>query len=207
AGLRALTAGFRRRLADGASAGSLLPEALAAAREAGRRALGERAVDEQVLGAAAMARGALAEMKTGEGKTLAIAMAAYAWSLEGGGVHVLTANEYLAARDARWMGPVYEALGTTCAVVTEATSDQRAPYDADVTYGTCSELSYDHLRDLSEQERTGWRMQRGLRAAIVDEADLLLIDRARFRTSIGATADAPAETKQLRNLMRVVGRL
>ena len=207
AGLRALTPVFRRRLAGGAPAQSLLPEALAAAREAGRRVLGERAVDEQVLGAAAMARGRLAEMKTGEGKTLAIAMAAYAWSLEGQGVHVLTANEYLARRDAEWMGPVYEALGTSCAMVAQAAEDHRALYDADVAYGTCHVMCSDYIHDLTEFERADWQIQRGLPAVIVDEADLILIDAFMSRTSVWTEEEAVAETKRLRSLVHAVEHL
>lgn len=206
-GLLASTGVFRSRLADGASAESLLPEALAAVREAGRRVLGERAVDEQVLGAAAMARGRLAEMKTGEGKTLAIAMAAYAWSLEDKGVHVLTANDYLARRDAEWMGPVYRALGVSCSLVTQTAEDRRALYDADIAYGTCHEMCWDYVKDLTEFEREKWRMRRGLHAVIVDEADLILIDASASRTSISSTEDSKAETSQLRNLIRLVEHL
>ncbi|WP_157436381.1 hypothetical protein [Actinospica robiniae] len=207
AGLRALTAAFRRRLADGASAESLLPEALAAAREAGWRVLGERAVDEQVLGATAMARGRLAEMKTGEGKTLAIAMAAYAWSLEGRGVHVLTANAYLARRDAEWMGPVYEALGTSCSLVARAGEDHRALYDADIVYGTCLAMCPDYINDLIQFERAEWQIRRGLPAVIVDEADLILIDAMMNRTSRWTKEESAAETKRLRSLVRAVERL
>jgi len=186
--LRALTGTLRDRLATGTTLDALLPEAFAAVREAARRTIGQRSVDEQVMGGVALHLGALAEMKTGEGKTLAITMPAYLNALSGRGVHVLTANDYLAARDAEWMGPVYRALGLGCGLIPEygvkfEAAQHRAAYAADVTYATASAMAYDYLRD-----NIAWAVdevvQRGHHMAIVDEADLILIDEARVTPTI-----------------------
>ena len=193
--LRALTSTFRARLAAGESLDSLLPEALAAGREAGLRTLGQRAVDEQIAGAAALCRGRLVEMKTGEGKTLAIALAAYVWSLPGEGVHVITANEYLAARDAEWMRPFYEALGVSCALLCgiawspDGLRARRQAYQADVSYLTTSHIATDFMRT-NMAAKPEDRFQRPLRRAIVDEADLVLIENARYVSSITKNLDA-----------------
>jgi len=187
--LRALTGTLRDRLATGTTLDALLPEAFAAVREAARRTIGQRSVDEQVMGGVALHLGALAEMKTGEGKTLAITMPAYLNALSGRGVHVLTANDYLAARDAEWMGPVYRALGLGCGLIPEygvkfEAAQHRAAYAADVTYATASAMAYDYLRD-----NIAWAVdevvQRGHHMAIVDEADLILIDEARVTPTGG----------------------
>ena len=207
AGLRELTGAFRARAEQDRELGSLLPEALAAAREAAARALGERATPEQLRGAMALCRGRLAEMKTGEGKTLAIALAAYAWSLAGEGVHILTANDYLAARDAAWMRPVFEALGVSSAVVGGADrTARRAAYAADVTYATVGEAGFDFLRD-----RLVWSVlkqaQRPLRRAIVDEADAVLIDDALHASNVTRNTDDTETVALYRKMAAVVDRL
>jgi len=201
-----MTGKLRGRLAD-EPLDALLPDALAAAREAGRRAIGQRAEDEQIAGAAALCRGRLVEMKTGEGKTLAIALAAYVWSLPDSGVHVITANDYLAERDCTWMRPLYEALGATCAIVSR--EDGRAwamAYRADVTYLTTSAAANDYLIG-NTFTRPGVRPQRPLRRAIVDEADLLLIDDADYRANFTKKIDADELFVLYRNMARMVARL
>jgi preprotein translocase subunit SecA len=181
--LRAVTVDLRRRLAEGADLAVLLPEAFAAVREAARRTIDQRLVDEQIMGGVALHLGALAEMKTGEGKTLAITLPAYLNALGGQGVHVITANDYLAARDAEWMGPVYRALGLECGLVggvgwKGGRAGRRAAYAADVTYGTTYWMACDYLGD-NQAGRAEELVQRGRRFVIVDEADLILIDEAR----------------------------
>ena len=152
----------------------------ALAREAAHRALGMRPFDEQIVAALAMAEGAVVEMQTGEGKTLAAVMPATLNALTGRGVHVLTVNDYLARRDAEWMGPIYAALGLTVAFVQHEMSaaDRRRAYLADVTYVTAKEAGFDHLRDLLATRR-GELVHRPFHFAVVDEADSLLIDEAR----------------------------
>ncbi|MGH3495603.1 MAG: preprotein translocase subunit SecA, partial [Sciscionella sp.] len=147
--LRAKTEEFRARYADGETLDDLLPEAFATAREAANRVLGQRPFDVQLMGGAAMHLGQVAEMKTGEGKTLTCVLAAYLNAISGDGVHVITVNDYLAARDAEWMGRVHRFLGLTVGViVAELTPDQRrVAYHADITYGTNNEFGFDYLRD------------------------------------------------------------
>ena len=178
--LAAKTAGFRMRLAAGEALRDLVPEAIAAAREAGRRTLGERAYDVQVTGALALLDGCIAQMNTGEGKTLAAMLAAYAASLDGEGVHVVTVNDYLARRDAERMSRPLNALGASVGVIVQdmPESARRQAYACDVTYGTNSQFGFDHLKD---DMRTNPRdlVQRGKNLAIVDEADSILIDEAR----------------------------
>lgn len=201
-----MTGWFTYRLGAGETLDALLPEILAAGREAGVRALGQRAVDEQIAGAAALCAGRLVEMRTGEGKTLAIALAAYAWSLPGEGVHVLTANDYLAERDAAWMGPLYEMLGVSCARVAGQRGGLASDYAADVTYLTPYQAGTAFLRDQAVREPEA-RVQRPLSRAIIDEADLILIENARNGVNITIDVDTPALEARDRNLARAVGRL
>ncbi len=147
--LGAKTAEFRERLKDGATLDSLLPEAFAVVREAARRTLGMRHFDVQLIGGMTLHQGSIAEMRTGEGKTLMATLAAYLNALPGEGVHVVTVNEYLAARDADWMRPVYAFLGLTVGVIRNAqnSDEKRAAYACDITYGTNNEFGFDYLRD------------------------------------------------------------
>lgn len=178
--LRNKTAEFRERLAGGETLDALLPEAFAAVREAARRSLGMRHFDVQLIGGMTLHDGKISEMKTGEGKTLVATLAAYLNALPGEGVHVVTVNEYLAERDARWMAPVYEALGLTVGVIKSGQhpADKRDAYAADITYGTNNEYGFDYLRD-NMAFRPDQKVQRKLHYAIVDEVDSILIDEAR----------------------------
>jgi preprotein translocase subunit SecA len=180
AALRGRTDVFRRRIAEGATLDDVLVPAFATCREAARRAIGQRAFDVQLIGAMILHDGRIAEMKTGEGKTLAAALAAYAAALSGRGVHVVTANEYLARRDAEWMGRIYAALGLATGVIVHGldAAERQAAYGCDVTYATASELGFDYLRD-NMAYRSGDLVQRGHAFAIVDEVDSILIDEAR----------------------------
>ncbi|MGH8426844.1 MAG: preprotein translocase subunit SecA [Gammaproteobacteria bacterium] len=188
--LRAKTAEFRARLAGGVAMDTLLPEAFAAAREAGRRRLGLRPYDVQLIGGMVLHRGKIAEMATGEGKTLVATLPAYLNALAGKGVHIVTVNEYLAQRDAEWMRPVYAALGLTVAYTLsgQTPDDKRAAYAADITYGTNNEFGFDYLRDNLAFSLAD-RVQRGLNYAIVDEVDSVLIDEARTPLIISGAAD------------------
>src|ERR671919_190841 len=147
--LRRQTDLFRERLANGERLDSLLPEAFATVREAARRTLGQRHYDVQLIGGIALHRGEIAEMKTGEGKTLVATLAVYLNALPGKGVHVVTVNDYLARRDADWMGQIYRFLGLTVGVIqnNQPYEEKRAAYAADITYGTNSEFGFDYLRD------------------------------------------------------------
>ena len=178
--LQARSADLRARAAGGTSLDDLLPEAFALVREAAHRTLGMRHYDVQMIGAMVLHNGDISEMRTGEGKTLMATLAAYLNALSGKGVHIVTVNEYLAARDAEWMRPVYELLGQTVAVVRSgmATEEKRAAYAADITYATNNELGFDYLRD-NLAYRLEDRVQRELNFAIVDEVDSILIDEAR----------------------------
>ena len=149
AALRARTDDFRRRHENGESLDDLLPEAFATAREAAKRVLGQRHFDVQIMGGAALHLGQVAEMRTGEGKTLTCVLPAYLNAIAGEGVHVITVNDYLAKRDAEWMGRVHRFLGVTVGVIlSEMTPDQRrVSYNADITYGTNNEFGFDYLRD------------------------------------------------------------
>ena len=203
-GLTARARALRARVADGAEVESQLPEAFALAREAARRVLGQRPFDEQVLAGVALARGKIAEMATGEGKTLAAVAPVFLHALAGRGAHVLTFNDYLARRDAAWMGPVYERLGLSVGFVQERMSvggRQRA-YAADVTYLTAKEAGFDHLRDALALE-PGERAQRAYHYALVDEADSILIDEARIPLVIaGETGEAATGPERLAALVR-----
>jgi preprotein translocase subunit SecA len=197
---------LRARVTDGADAETEIPEAFALAREAARRALGQRPFDEQVLAGLALAQGKIAEMATGEGKTLAAVAPVFLRALAGRGAHVLTFNDYLARRDAAWMGPVYERLGLTVGFVQERMSvgDRQRAYSADVTYLTAKEAGFDHLRDALVLEPKG-RVQREYHFALVDEADSILIDEARIPLVIaGETGDALAGPERLAALVRTL---
>jgi len=180
AGLVAKTEALKARVAEGESLDSVLPEAFANCREAAKRALGLRAFDVQLIGGIFLHQGNIAEMKTGEGKTLVATFPAYLNALAGKGVHIVTVNDYLARRDATWMGKVFTKLGMTTGVVVPHQPDEekRAAYRADITYATNNELGFDYLRDNMKTD-LGQMMQRGHNYAIVDEVDSILIDEAR----------------------------
>ena len=188
--LRAKTAEFRARLEKGEKLDALLPEAFATMREAARRVLGMRHYDVQLIGGMVLHMGKIAEMRTGEGKTLVATLAVYLNALPAQGVHVVTVNDYLARRDAAWMGRVYNWLGLSVGVVYPGMphGDKKAAYAADITYGTNNEFGFDYLRDnmaLSVEDR----FQRGQNYAIVDEVDSILIDEARTPLIISGPSD------------------
>lgn len=178
--LREKTTEYRNRLANGETVEDLLPEAFATAREAAYRVINEKPYRVQVMGAVAMHKGDIAEMKTGEGKTLTATMAVYLNALEGKGVHVITVNEYLAGRDAAWMGEIYRFLGMSVGVNKRELrpNEKREAYACDITYTTNSELGFDYLRD-NMVTRVEDRVMRGLHMAIIDEVDSVLIDESR----------------------------
>ena len=192
--LRAKTDEFKERLAGGATLDSLLPEAFAVVREASIRALGMRHFDVQLVGGMVLHYGKIAEMRTGEGKTLTATLPVYLNALTGKGVHVVTVNDYLAQRDAAWMGKVYNFLGLTVGVnLSQLPHDQKqAAYAADVTYGTNNEFGFDYLRD-NMVYQVGERVQRTLVYAIVDEVDSILIDEARTPLIISGQAEDHTE--------------
>ncbi len=211
-GLAAKTVEFRQRLLDGASLDDLLPEAFAAVREAAKRTLKQRHFDVQLIGGAVLHRGQIAEMRTGEGKTLVSTLAAYLNALGGGGVHLITVNDYLAKRDPVWMGPIYHLLGLSVACLqhessymydpSEEGSDptmrclrpifRREAYEADITYGTNNEFGFDYLRDNMALEASQ-QVQRERNYAIVDEVDNILIDEARTPLIISGPAEEPVQ--------------
>ncbi|MEZ5367181.1 MAG: hypothetical protein R2748_33795 [Bryobacterales bacterium] len=178
--LRAKTDEFKRRLADGETLDDILVEAFAVCREAGKRVLGMRHYDVQLIGGIVLHDGKIAEMKTGEGKTLVATLPVYLNALSGKGVHVVTVNDYLARRDAEWMGKLYGFLGLSVGVIVHDLSDQerRDAYNSDITYGTNNEFGFDYLRDNMKFD-VGDCVQRGHNYAIVDEVDSILIDEAR----------------------------
>ncbi|MDA8871028.1 preprotein translocase subunit SecA, partial [Rhizobiaceae bacterium] len=188
--IAAKTDEFRQRLADGATLEDLLVEAFAVAREGSRRALGMRPFDVQLIGAMILHEGNIAEMRTGEGKTLVATLAVYLNALEGKGVHLVTVNDYLAARDAEWMGQLYAFLGMTTGTIVHDLDDtgRQAAYACDITYGTNNEFGFDYLRDNMKFERAQM-VQRGHRFAIVDEVDSILIDEARTPLIISGPVD------------------
>ncbi len=190
--LRAETDAFKQRLADGATLDDLLPESFAVVREAAKRTLGQRHYDVQIMGGAALHLGNIAEMKTGEGKTLVSTLPAYLNALSGNGVHVVTVNDYLAERDAEWMGRVHRFLGLDVGVILSnmRPDERRDAYNADITYGTNNEFGFDYLRD-NMATTIADKVQRGHHYAIVDEVDSILIDEARTPLIIsGRVADA-----------------
>src|SRR4051812_25612704 len=178
--LRARTAEFKKQVADGASLDDILVPAFATVREAGKRTIGQRHFDVQLIGGIILHEGKIAEMKTGEGKTLVATLPVYLNALSGRGVHVVTVNDYLAKRDAEWMGQIYGFLGLTTGVIVHGLDDEerKQAYDCDVTYGTNNELGFDYLRD-NMKYRLEDMVQRGHIYAIVDEVDSILIDEAR----------------------------
>ncbi|MGQ0835909.1 MAG: preprotein translocase subunit SecA [Gammaproteobacteria bacterium] len=192
--LRAKTDEFRERLKQAAKLEELLPEAFAVVREASRRTLGMRHFDVQLVGGIALHEGRIAEMRTGEGKTLVATLPAYLNALTGEGVHIVTVNEYLAQRDADWMGPIYRFLGLTVGVIKNAqnSAEKRAAYACDITYGTNNEFGFDYLRD-NLAFRLEDRVQRGLSFAVVDEVDSILIDEARTPLIISGPAEESTE--------------
>ncbi|NBU12777.1 MAG: preprotein translocase subunit SecA, partial [Betaproteobacteria bacterium] len=189
ADLQSQTARFRERLAAGTTLDALLPEAFATVREASRRVMG-------------LHDGRIAEMRTGEGKTLTATLAVYLNALAGKGVHVVTVNDYLAARDAEWMGTLYNWLGLSTGVIVsqQDAETKQAAYAADITYGTNNEFGFDYLRDNMEF-RVDQRRQRGLAYAIVDEVDSILIDEARTPLIISGAADGNTELYQRINAL------
>jgi len=205
-GLAARARTLRAHVADDAGVEALIAEAFALAREAARRALGQRPFDEQVLAGLALAQGRIVEMATGEGKTLAAVAPVFLQALAGRGAHVLTFNDYLARRDAAWMGPVYERLGLSVGFVQErmGVPDRRRAYGADVTYLTAKEAGFDHLRDALALGPAD-RAQRAYHFALVDEADSILIDEARIPLVIaGETGEALAGPERLAALVRTL---
>jgi preprotein translocase subunit SecA len=191
--LRGMTPEFRRRLDQGAKLDDLLPEAFAVCREAGRRVVNMRHFDVQLIGGMILHRGCISEMKTGEGKTLVATLPFYLNALPGKGVHLVTANDYLARRDAEWMGRIYRFLGMSVGVVVHGLSDaqRQQNYRCDITYGTNSEFGFDYLRD-NMKESIERYVQRELNFAIVDEVDSILIDEARTPLIISGPAEESA---------------
>ena len=188
--LRGKTDAFKQRVAQGEGLDALLPEAFAVVREAGRRVFQMRHFDEQLIGGMALHQGKIAEMRTGEGKTLMATLPAYLNALSGKGVHVVTVNDYLAARDAEWMGKLYQFLGLSVGVILSQMdhADKQAAYSADITYGTNNEFGFDYLRD-NMATQAAERFQRGLNFAVVDEVDSILIDEARTPLIISGQAE------------------
>ena len=188
--LKGKTQEFKQRLADGVDLEAILPEAFAVVREGGKRALNMRHYDVQLIGAMVLNDGKIAEMRTGEGKTLVATLAVYLNALEGKGVHVVTVNDYLAQRDAKWMGQLYEFLGLSVGVILsgQPPEEKRAAYAADITYGTNNEYGFDYLRD-NMAFRADDKMQRELNFAVVDEVDSILIDEARTPLIISGPTD------------------
>ena len=178
--LRAKTDEFRARLKKGETFDDILPEAFAVVREAAVRTIGQRHYDVQLIGGIVLHQGKIAEMKTGEGKTLVATLPSYLHALDGNGVHVVTVNDYLAKRDAQWMGKIHRFLGLTvgCIVRELEPNERRAAYNCDITYGTNNEFGFDYLRDNMVVYRDSM-VQRKLNYAIVDEVDSILIDEAR----------------------------
>jgi preprotein translocase subunit SecA len=190
AALRAKTAEFKQRLEQGDTPDDLLPEAFAVVREASKRTLGMRHFDAQLIGGIVLHSGRIAEMKTGEGKTLVATLPVYLNALTGNGVHVVTVNDYLARRDAGWMGPVYQFLGLSVGVIVHGLTDEerQVAYGSDVTYGTNNEFGFDYLRDNMKFDLKDYA-QRELNYAIVDEVDSILIDEARTPLIISGPAE------------------
>jgi len=192
--LAAQTLRFRERLDAGEELDTLIPEAFATVREAAKRVLGQRHYDVQLIGGIVLHRGEIAEMRTGEGKTLVATLACYLNALPGKGVHVVTVNDYLARRDADWMGQIYRFLGLKVGVIVPNISDsqRREAYAADITYGTNNEFGFDYLRDNMKYERVSM-VQRPFNFAIVDEVDSILIDEARTPLIISGPTDDKSE--------------
>ncbi len=197
--LRACTAAFKVRVDNGETLDALLPEAFAAVREAGRRTMEMRHFDVQLIGGQVLHRGMVAEMRTGEGKTLVATLPVYLNALSGKGVHVVTVNDYLANRDAEWMGRIYRALGLSVGTVLSAVRDdaaKRQAYACDITYGTNNEFGFDYLRDNMKFQLESY-VQRGHNYAIVDEVDSILIDEARTPLIISGPTDDTVDKYEL----------
>lgn len=192
--LQAKTAEFKQRLDGGETLEQLLPEAFAVVREASKRVLGMRHFDVQLIGGMVLNAGRIAEMKTGEGKTLMATLPIYLNALTGKGVHVVTVNDYLAKRDAEWMGNIYRFLGLTVSCIIHGISDseRKAAYQADITYGTNNEFGFDYLRDNMKFDLEDY-VQRDLNYAIVDEVDSILIDEARTPLIISGPSESSSE--------------
>ena len=204
--LTSKTAEFRDRLANGATVDDIQIEAFAVVREASIRALGQRHYDVQVVGAAALHRGMVAEMKTGEGKTLVSTMPAYLNALLGNGLHMVTVNDYLASRDAEWMGGVYRFLGLSVGLIQNnmPTPERHPAYRSDITYGTNNEFGFDYLRDNMAMDSAN-RVHRGYQYAIVDEVDSILIDEA--RTPLIISGKLSDSAKWYRDFAKIASRL
>ena len=200
------TAEFRQRLTDGEVLDELLPEAFAVVREASRRVLGMRHFDVQLIGGMVLNDGKIAEMKTGEGKTLMATLPIYLNALPGKGVHVVTVNDYLARRDAEWMGTIYRFLGLSVDCIVHGLTDaqRKAAYAADITYGTNNEFGFDYLRDNMKFDLADY-VQRELLYAIVDEVDSILIDEARTPLIISGPSESSSELYY--NVNRIIPRL
>ncbi|HEV8167394.1 MAG TPA: preprotein translocase subunit SecA, partial [Actinomycetota bacterium] len=195
--LRELTDVFRKRLDTDETLDDLLPEAFATVREAARRVRGQRHFDVQLMGGAALHYGYIAEMRTGEGKTLTATLAAYLNALAGNGVHIVTVNDYLAKRDAEWMGAIYRFLGLDVGVILAPMTpyERRPNYAADITYGTNNEFGFDYLRD-NMARAVDELVQRGHAYAIVDEVDSILVDEARTPLIISGPTEQGARWYQ-----------
>lgn len=201
--LKGKTIEFRERLEKGETLSQLLPEAFAVVREAGKRTLGLRHFDTQMIGGITLHEGRIAEMRTGEGKTLVSTLPVYLNALSGKGVHVVTVNDYLASRDAGWMGPIFEFLGLTVGVVRsqQEYTDKQSAYQADITYGTNNEFGFDYLRD-NMAFSVEQKVQRPLNFAVVDEVDSILIDEARTPLIIsGAVEDSSKQYQQINTII------
>ena len=205
AALAAKTIAFKERIDHGEPLDDLLPEAFAVVREAAKRVLGERHYDVQLVGGIVLHQGKIAEMKTGEGKTLTSTLPVYLNGLSGKGVHVVTVNDYLAARDSQWMGQVYNFLGMSFGKIIHGLNDEerRAAYGADITYGTNNEFGFDYLRDNMKFDLVDF-CQRGFNYAIVDEVDSILIDEARTPLIISGPSDI--STDLYKNVNRIMSK-
>src|SRR5215475_14068460 len=188
--LKARTEEFKKQVGAGVSLDELLVPAFATVREAAKRTLGQRHFDVQLIGGMILHEGKISEMKTGEGKTLVATLPVYLNAISGRGVHVVTVNDYLAARDSEWMGAVYKFLGLTVGVILhDQSSDvRREQYNCDITYGTNAEFGFDYLRDNGMAQTKQHQVQRGHYFAIVDEVDSILIDEARTPLIISGPA-------------------
>ncbi len=204
--LQAKTPYFKKKLEEGLSLDEILPEAFAVAREASRRTLMMRPFDVQVIGGVVLHEGKIAEMKTGEGKTLAATMPLYLNAVEGKGCHVITVNDYLAKRDAEWMGPIYKFLGLSVGVIVHGMDDgeRREAYHADITYGTNNEFGFDYLRDNMKFNLDDY-VQREFNYAIVDEVDSILIDEA--RTPLIISGPSEESTDKYYKINQIIPRL
>lgn len=207
AGLTARTAEFKQRVANGEALDDLLPEAFAVVREAGKRVLRMRHYDVQLIGGMVLHTGKIAEMRTGEGKTLVATLPAYLNALSGKGVHIVTVNDYLANRDAEWMGKVFRFLGMTVGTIVHGYDDRhkQSQYGCDITYGTNSEFGFDYLRDNMKYSLSDYVQTRGLNYAIIDEVDSILIDEA--RTPLIISGPGEGSTDKYLTVNEVVGRL